>query len=95
MENPAAIERSTAPGAARVYAGGLVRYDPVRRRLWIRGQRLHHGSTGVALAALGLAGLAAHRFSPRGGLEWTLFGTALMAHDWHDRSLWFERGAQE
>jgi hypothetical protein len=95
MEPAATIVPAAAPDAARLYAGGLVRYDHVRRRLWVGGQRLHHGSTGALLAALGLAGLAAHRFSPRGGLEWTLFGTALMAHDWHDRSLWFERGAQE
>jgi hypothetical protein len=26
------------------------------------------------------------------GASWTLLGGALIAHDWHDRSLWFERG---
>jgi hypothetical protein len=57
----------------RSYGGGLVRYDPELRRLWIRGQRLHHGLTGLMLAA---------------------FGTALMAHDWRDRTRWFERGRQ-
>lgn len=57
----------------RSYVRGLVRYDPKLRRLWIRDQRLHHGLTGLMLAAL---------------------GTALMAHDWHDRTRWFERGIQ-
>ena len=49
----------------------LVGYDPARRRLWVGGQRMHHGLTGVLLA---------------------LAGTALMLHDWKDRSMWFERG---
>jgi hypothetical protein len=55
------------------YARGLVRYDACRRRIWVRGQRLHHGLTGLLLAGAGLA---------------------LMAHDWRDRSVWFERGPQ-
>ena len=72
--------------------------DLERRRMWVAGQRLHHGVTGIALAGAGLAGLAArrltaHGLTPRGGLEWTLIGTALVAHDWHDRSIWFQRGA--
>ena len=29
-------------------------YDSTRKRLWIRGQRCHHGATGVVLAGLGL-----------------------------------------
>ena len=29
-------------------------YDRTLRRLWIRGQRCHHGATGVVLAGLGL-----------------------------------------
>ncbi len=49
----------------------LLGYDPELRRVWICGQRLHHGTTGVLLAAT---------------------GTILMAHDWKDRPLWFERG---
>ena len=53
------------------YAGGLIRYDARRRRVWVCGQRLHHGLTGVLLASAGLV---------------------LMAHDWHDRSIWFARG---
>ena len=34
-------------------------YDAKRRRLWIRGQRCHHGATGALLAGAGLVGLAA------------------------------------
>lgn len=78
-----------------LFARGLVRYDALRRRVWVRNQRLHHGAPGVLAAGLGLAGLAARRFTPRGGLEWALLGSVLMAHDWHDRSVWFQRGSQE
>jgi hypothetical protein len=49
----------------------LLRYDARRRRLWIAGQRVHHGLTGVFLLAA---------------------GTALVLHDWKDRSLWFQVG---
>lgn len=82
-------------GTRRRYAYGLISYDSVRRRVWVGEQRLHHGLTGAVLTGLGMAGLAAHRLTARGGVEWALFGSALMAHDWHDRSLWFQRGAQE
>ena len=71
----------------------LIGIDLERRRIWVGGQRLHHGVTGIAVAGAGLAGLAVRRFTTRGGLEWALVGTALMAHDWHDRSVWFQRGA--
>ena len=50
------------------------------RRLWIRGQRCHHGATGALLASMGAMAVAA------GGL--------LMAHDWKDRAHWFARGPQ-
>ena len=30
-----------------------VYYDAVQRRLWISGQRCHHGATGALLAAFG------------------------------------------
>jgi hypothetical protein len=33
----------------------LLRYDANRRRLWIAGQRVHHGLTGVLLLATGAA----------------------------------------
>ena len=58
-----------------------VHYDRSLRRLWIKGQRCHHGATGALLASMGAAALAA------GGL--------LMAHDWKDRALWFARGWQD
>jgi hypothetical protein len=49
----------------------LLRFDTDRRRLWVAGQRVHHGLTGALLLAT---------------------GTALMLHDWKDRSLWFRLG---
>lgn len=70
----------------------LVGYDPDLRRLWIGGQRLHHGATGVALAGLAIASLATRR-SPR-GLAYLLAGSAMCAHDWKDRAIWFQRGPQ-
>ena len=39
----------------RLYVGGLIRYDPAMRRVWIRNQRLHHGLAGTLLAAAGMA----------------------------------------
>ena len=89
------IDPATDTTRTRSYAGGVIRYDGERRRLWIAGQRMHHGFTGALLASAGLAGLAVHRLTTRGGLEWTLLGTALMAHDWHDRTAWFRPGRQE
>lgn len=53
-------------------------YDRVRRRLWVLGQRCHHGATGAILTTVGTAGV--------------LIGGALMVHDWKDRQIWFERG---
>ncbi len=73
----------------------LVGYDPDKRRVWIGGQRVHHGLTGLIVAGTGLAGMAARRVTPSGALRWTLLGTALVAHDWQDRSVWFERGPQD
>ena len=91
--NPAAVR--TVDGTRGTLFGGLLRYDTHRRRVWVAGQRLHHGVTGALMAGMGISGLMAHRLTTRGGLEWALFGSVLMAHDWHDRSLWFQRGAQE
>jgi hypothetical protein len=70
----------------------LLGLDLERRRIWIGGQRVHHGLTGTLLACAGLTGLAARKLTTRGGLEWTLLGTALIAHDWNDRAIWFKRG---
>ena len=72
----------------------LVDYDPALRRLWVGGQRLHHGATGAAFAALGIAGIAARRLPVRDCVPVTLLGTLLMAHDWKDRGSWFRRGPQ-
>jgi hypothetical protein len=62
----------------------LVRYDAARRRLWIFGQRCHHGSAGALLAAFGLSA---------GSRAALAAGSVLMLHDWKDRSIWFELGA--
>lgn len=86
-------DESSGDGMRR-FASGLVEYDTVRKRVWVGGQRLHHGLTGALLTGAGVAGFAARRLTPRGGLEWALLGSALMAHDWHDRSHWFEPGRQ-
>jgi hypothetical protein len=72
----------------------LVDYDPALRRVWIGGQRRHHGATGAAFAAAGLVGLAARRLPLRDCVPVALVGTLLMAHDWKDRGAWFRRGPQ-
>lgn len=79
-------------------SGGVVEYDALRRRLWILGQRCHHGATGVVVAAVACLGLAvetsqlAKPADARAMLAIVLAGGALMAHDWKDRTIWFERG---
>jgi hypothetical protein len=45
-------------------ASRSLRYDRAHRRVWVRGQRLHHGLTGVLLAALGGV-LMAHDWKDR------------------------------
>jgi hypothetical protein len=70
----------------------LLTYDGPRRRLWIAGQRCHHGATGALLAASGAA--RAHR-RPRRALAMAAAGSLLMAHDWKDRAVWFQRGWQD
>jgi hypothetical protein len=76
----------------------LVEYDSLRRRLWIRGQRCHHGATGSVVAALACFGLIVEPVPPARLLARTrpilalAAGGAMMIHDWKDRSLWFERG---
>jgi hypothetical protein len=42
----------------------LVGYDSERRRMWVAGQRLLHGATGIALAAAGIV-LVAHDWKDR------------------------------
>jgi hypothetical protein len=72
----------------------IVGIDPELRRLWIGGQRLHHGLTGVALATASLANLALRRSQATRAVAWMLAGGVLIAHDWKDRSAWFRRGSQ-
>jgi hypothetical protein len=73
----------------------LVEYDALRRRLWIMGQRCHHGATGSVVAAASCLALISDLLNngPRSVLALTATGGALMmAHDWKDRAIWFERG---
>jgi hypothetical protein len=82
-----------------------VHYDFARRRLWIAGQRCHHGAVGALLAATAWALIAAepavprprspgrHPHSTSPAVMLAGAAGALMAHDWADHALWFERGA--
>jgi hypothetical protein len=72
----------------------IVGLDPELRRVWVGGQRLHHGLTGIAVASAGLANLALRRSGTNRAIVWALAGGVLMAHDWKDRSAWFRRGPQ-
>ena len=67
-------------------------YDALQRRLWIRGQRCHHGATGALLTGAGVLGVVALRAPALVGI--VVAGSMLMLHDWHDRSVWFQRGWQ-
>ena len=83
-------------GAAHSFR--LYEYDALRRRVWIAGQRCHHGATGSLVAAVGCLSLVARSSAPGNALRRVeaLFalaaGSALMIHDWKDRSMWFELG---
>ncbi len=68
----------------------LFHYDANRKRLWIRGQRCHHGATGALLAGAGAMGVVALRVPALTAM--VAAGGLLMAHDWHDRSVWFRAG---
>jgi hypothetical protein len=70
----------------------LVEYDAFRRRLWIFGQRCHHGATGSFVAGAACVGLIRIRRGARPMVALMVTGSALMAHDWKDHSCWFERG---
>lgn len=76
----------------------LVEYDALHRRLWIFGQRCHHGATGSVVAGAAFFGLiagpipAAHPPARTGSIVALAAGGALMIHDWKDRSMWFQRG---
>ena len=76
----------------------IVEYDSIRRRLWILGQRCHHGAAGSLVSAFACVGLVAGKpTGPRkplniAALALATTGGALMAHDWKDHAIWFERG---
>jgi hypothetical protein len=77
-----------------------IHYDAVRRRLWICGQRCHHGATGALLTAVGAVGTLAslrplRQLKPLSSVALLATGTLLMAHDWKDRPIWFQRGWQD
>lgn len=70
----------------------LVEYDSPSRRVWILGQRCHHGATGSLVAAAACLGMLVERDTRSALLALVATGTALMAHDWKDHSIWFEPG---
>ena len=72
--------------------GKVLEYDVIRHRLWILGQRCHHGATGSLVAAAACVGIILERDGRSPLLALVATGTVLMAHDWKDRSIWFERG---
>jgi hypothetical protein len=72
----------------------IVGIDPELRRVWLGGQRLHHGVTGIAVATASLANLALRRSETNRAVAWVLAGSVLIAHDWKDRASWFRRGPQ-
>lgn len=60
-----------------------IRSYPQGPRVWVCGQRLHHGATGCALVAAALG-----RRKPR---TLALIGCLLALHDRHDWRVWFTR----
>jgi hypothetical protein len=69
------------------YARRVVEYDAMRRRLWIFGQRCHHGAAGTLVA-----GAAVLIGRERSRLALALTGSVLMLHDRKDLPIWFELG---
>ncbi len=80
--------------------GRWLEYDALHRRLWIGGQRCHHGAAGGVVTVLACVGLLAGQTRPAPGVPrpprafvaLALAGGTLMAHDWKDHSVWFARG---
>jgi hypothetical protein len=62
-----------------------VRSYPQGPRVWVAGQRVHHGSVGVVVTLAAIT-------SRRARLA-ALVGAALVAHDRHDWKVWFVREA--
>ena len=71
----------------------LVEYDALEHRVWILGQRCHHGATGSVVAAVGCLVMVGDRQGLKALLPLVVAGGFLMAHDWKDRAVWFRRGA--
>jgi len=69
-----------------------IEYDALQRRLWIAGQRCHHGASGTLLAGAALVAAGMGRLKPASGAMLAASGALLMAHDWKDHSLWFQPG---
>lgn len=69
-----------------------VEYDRQLHRVWIMGQRCHHGATGIVLAFGCALGMAAGRLSVRSVAMAAALGAVLVADDWKDRSVWFRAG---
>ena len=86
--------------ADRCFARRLVEYDALSHRLWILGQRCHHGATGSVVAGAAFMAMLSDPDTVARPIAWpaSMLGLALaggalmMAHDWKDRSIWFERG---
>lgn len=58
----------------------VIRSYPQGPRVWVAGQRVHHGASGLLLAAM----LRKRRRLAVLALAWA-------ATDWHDRRAWFAR----
>jgi hypothetical protein len=71
----------------------FVEYDALRHRVWILGQRCHHGATGTVVATAACLALVRQFDTPL--LALAAAGGALMVHDWKDHSAWFRLGHQE
>jgi hypothetical protein len=89
---------------AQQHISPAIRYDAARRRLWILGQRCHHGALGALITTTVGAWVATRRVSAPSRLRLAEvraasrvvlmagLGGALMLHDLQDHSIWFERG---
>jgi hypothetical protein len=78
-----------------------IHYDPSARRLWILGQRCHHGAVGAVLTAaagawIGTKGIGRRQLAEARAASRAMaiagLGGMLMLHDRKDHMFWFERG---
>ena len=79
-------------GPGRLGSCSGLEYDSELRRLWILGQRIHHGAVGTLGVAAGMAGAALVGGFRAEVAPLLVLSVALVAHDWKDRSLWFVAG---